>query len=220
MTSGHSWHDVRTFRPAGQAWRAKITICSVLGFGCHQQRQLLWWVSSANKPPRRSPHHASLSPGTPLGGPAPPCPHRAAWERGTYLLGPHCQPASPGWGGSSATHKWERVVSGRAVPPRTLSMGNSGIWPQPGTGGRGTEQGRDLQEHSQGLPPHQTRDATGGGLRSGPRDGYLVSQTPARPLVPALAACPLSSTAKDCRGSSSARPDPAPPAAPPPLSSS
>lgn len=48
------------------------------------------------------------------------------------------------------------------------------------------------------------------GNAPGPGYGDLVLQAPAGPLVPGLAACPLSSTAKDCRGSSSTLPARAP----------
>lgn len=47
---------------------------------------------------------------------AAPCPFRQL--RGcTYLLVPRCPPASPGWGGSSATHNREQAVGGGATAP-------------------------------------------------------------------------------------------------------
>lgn len=61
MTSGCSWHDIR---------RAKIAICSVLGFGCHQQRQLLWWVSL----------QINLPAAAPTMPPCPLSPPQVAWH--------------------------------------------------------------------------------------------------------------------------------------------
>lgn len=48
------------------------------------------------------------------------------------------------------------------------------------------------------------------GNAPGPGYGHLVLQAPVGPPVPGLATCLLSSTAKDCRGSSSTPPAPAP----------
>lgn len=63
----------------------------------------------------------------PPGWPCTPCPRRAAGEGGTYLLGPRCRPASPGWGGSSATHKRDGGVrAGPAPPPEPFLWGTRG----------------------------------------------------------------------------------------------
>lgn len=160
---------------------------------------------SANQPSRSNPHDAAMSPITP-------------W---VTLCAPACARQPGNWGPTSSAlavgrlhldgavhlqHKRERVVS--AVPPESFPWGPAGFGQQLALGVR--EKGRDMQEQIRGSWPQQPGDAMCGGQCSSPGDGHPVLQAPAGLPVPGLAVCPLSSTAKDCRGSSSTPPAPAP----------
>lgn len=125
MTSQHSEHDVRP----GWAGRAATTFAL-------RSRSGATGAGSSLSPQTNLPATAlamPLRPPSSPGWPCTPCPREAAGEGGTYLLGPRCRPASPGWGGSSATHKWEGGQSWSCTPAGPFPWGTRGTrchrWP-------------------------------------------------------------------------------------------
>lgn len=80
--------------------------------------------------------------------PGVPCP----WGGCTYLPVPRCPPASPGWGGSSATHNRQRAVSIPMDAMHGAGWGLGMVFPRPRRAGC-TSGWSDVQSH-----PIQTRD--------------------------------------------------------------
>lgn len=202
MMLGHSQNDIRMFSPADQTGRqmafalypdmdATSKGSSFSGFLCKPTFPPQPWQC------HHVPHH-------PLGDPVPPAcarhqenwmdlPPRPSLSAGFTWMGRFiCNTSQSGWSMWWPLNPFNRQQKDLANDWHR-ELGKRG----------GTCMNRSCGHRDPGMPRAK-------GNAPSPGYGHPVLQAPAGLPVPGLAACLLSSTAKDCRGSSSTPPAPAP----------